>query len=898
MATETPAEPRLDTAGGTYYHHVGQSGAEGRAVSARDGHHRNPPLIPGWAPLFAILHPIAIVKHFLCKLHRLFLLIIGVLATGGLHSQIPDDFNPGANSNIYPLAVQEDGKILVGRYFSTPVGQPINPIVRLNADGSLDPGFNPEANGYVNSLAVQADGKILMGGDFTTLEGQPRNRFARLSNDPATSNLVVSGSSRIDWLRGGSAPEVAQVTFWNWNGSAWMNLGYATRVSGGWRMTGLSLPAGGWIRASGRTSGGVFNGGSGIVAQVASHGDGPFPDIAVTAGEGAPLVSGTGTLDFGTVIWPEVSAARSITITNAGDGPLSGLAVSITGEHAADFTSGSLATTRLAPGESTTLQVGFTSPRGAGLRGAELSITSNDADESPFRINLQGNLAHADPSFNPGADRGVSCLVLQADGKILAGGYFTMLGGQPRSGIARLNADGSLDPGFNPGAAGYVYALAVQTDERIIVGGYFTMFGGQPRNHLARLNADGSLDPSFNPGADRHVESLALEANGKILVGGEFTTLGGQPRNYLARLNADGSLDPGFNPGANYFVQSFAVQADGKILVGGPFTTLGGQPRNYMARLDADGSPDSGYPPGANGAVPSFAMQADGKILVGGNFTTLGGQPRSYIGRLNNDPATSNLVVSGSDRIDWVRGGSAPEVEQVIFENWNGSAWVGLGNATRVSGGWRMTGLSLPPGGWIRASGRTSGGTYNGSSGIVTQTTFPLAPFAGYTVGTPYQTPAVISSRKLLTKTSAPNGSTITVTAAGPASANGGAVLLLTDSIRYTPPNGFSGADTFAITLSEASGASVTGTVTVNVGPAPNAGGIGRNPPVITPLPDGKVGISFQGIPGRTYLVQRSVNDLEHWETLATLTADDAGKVTFSDDNPPPGSAFYRLGLP
>jgi hypothetical protein len=58
------------------------------------------------------------------------------------------------------------------------------------------------------------------------------------------------------------------------------------------------------------------------------------------------------------------------------------------------------------------------------------------------------------------------------------------------------------------------------------------------------------------------------------------------------------------------------------------------------------------------------------------------------------------------------------------------------------------------------------------------------------------------------------------------------------------------------------------------------------------------VGISFQGIPGRTYLVQRSVNDLEHWETLATLTADDAGKVTFSDDNPPPGSAFYRLGLP
>jgi hypothetical protein len=50
MATETPAEPRLDTAGGTNYRRAGQSGAEGRAVSARDGHPRNPPLIPGCAP--------------------------------------------------------------------------------------------------------------------------------------------------------------------------------------------------------------------------------------------------------------------------------------------------------------------------------------------------------------------------------------------------------------------------------------------------------------------------------------------------------------------------------------------------------------------------------------------------------------------------------------------------------------------------------------------------------------------------------------------------------------------------------------------------------------------------------------------------------------------------------
>jgi hypothetical protein len=120
-------------------------------------------------------------------------------------------------------------------------------------------------------LRCRRTGEFWWGGYFTTLGGQPRNHIARLSNDPATSNLVVSGSSRIDWLRGGSAAEAAQVTFENWNGSAWVNLGNPTRVSGGWRVTGLSLPPSGWIRASGRTSGGVFNGGSGVVAQVCAR---------------------------------------------------------------------------------------------------------------------------------------------------------------------------------------------------------------------------------------------------------------------------------------------------------------------------------------------------------------------------------------------------------------------------------------------------------------------------------------------------------------------------------------------------------------------------------------------------------------------------------------------------
>jgi len=249
------------------------------------------------------------------------------------------------------------------------------------------------------------------------------------------------------------------------------------------------------------------------------------------------------------------------------------------------------------------------------------------------RLNADGTL---DTSFNPGADYVVYSLALQADGKILMGGQFGALGGQSRYCIGRLNADGTLDTSFNPGAGGLVYSLALQADGKILVGGGFTTLGGQSRSCIGRLNADGTVDTSFNPGAGGGpgtcVYSLALQPDGKILVGGWFTTLGGQSRECLGRLNADGTVDTSFNPGEaglySALVLSLAVQADGKILVGGSF---------LIGRLNADGTVDSSFSPGVNSDVGSLAVQADGKILVGGSFTTLGGQSRNCIGRLNAD---------------------------------------------------------------------------------------------------------------------------------------------------------------------------------------------------------------------------------------------------------------------
>ena len=89
-----------------------------------------------------------------------------------------DGFKPDPNGEIKAIAIQADGKILIGGSFTNISRQPSARLARLNADGSLDATLNPSANDTVACLAVQPDGRIIVGGNFTSLAGQPRNRWA------------------------------------------------------------------------------------------------------------------------------------------------------------------------------------------------------------------------------------------------------------------------------------------------------------------------------------------------------------------------------------------------------------------------------------------------------------------------------------------------------------------------------------------------------------------------------------------------------------------------------------------------------------------------------------------------------------------------------------------------
>ncbi len=292
-------------------------------------------------------------------------------------------------------------------------------------------------------------------------------------------------------------------------------------------------------------------------------------------------------------------------------------------------------------------------------------------DEAPSsgiaRLNSDARL---DTSFSVGSgfQGSVGKVALQQDGKILAGGFFTLYNGTPRQNIARLNDNGSLDPSFDAGTAvdGVITDIEIQTDGKIVIVGLFASVGGLPGRHIARLNANGSLDSGFNPGtgADFEIYDVEMQPNGQILIGGNFDNFNGTPRSSVARLNSSGGLDFSFNVSTQFdsAILSLASQPDGRIVVGGAFNNVNGLQRNHLARLNTNGAEDTSFLLTGGfetGAVYKVALQSDGKILAGGTFFSLGNNfSRVRLGRL-----LPSGTVDTTFQVSGISGGSNNESE-------------------------------------------------------------------------------------------------------------------------------------------------------------------------------------------------------------------------------------------
>ncbi|MFZ1219637.1 MAG: hypothetical protein WAO00_10110, partial [Chthoniobacterales bacterium] len=536
----------------------------------------------------------------------------------------PDSFNPSANEIVYAIAVQADGKILASGNFTSIGGQPRNYIARLSPVTGIPDSFDPNpSGGVVPAIAVQADGKILAGGYFTALApngGTPvtRNQIARLEIDGRLDQTLNPD------VVGGSFDSV-----------------FATAV-----------------QADGKiVIGGNFRSVSGVARNFIAR------------------LNTDGTLDPG---FNPNASDRVISIAVQEDGKVlvGGWFMSIGGQMRS--------------------------------RIARLDATTGLPD-----------------SFDPNANYHVNAIATQADGKILVGGEFfgaNSIGGQTRNGIARLDPATGLADSFDPNAKDRVNSIAVQADGKILVSGYFlgsNAIGGQIRNSIARLDPATGLADSFDPNAGNFVDAVAVQGDGKVLAGGSFTFIGGQARNRIARLDATTGLPDSWNPNAGNVLFTIVVQSDGRILVGGNyFNIIGGQQRTYIARLDATTGLADPFNPIPNGPVYSIGVQPDGKVLAGGAFGSIGGQMRNRFARLSSDTAVLQDLVVTPTAITWMRSGSGPQFTRVFFElSTDNVNYTPLGGGTPSASNWTRTGLNLPTGQniYIRARGYYRTGYHNAS---------------------------------------------------------------------------------------------------------------------------------------------------------------------------------------
>jgi uncharacterized delta-60 repeat protein len=134
---------------------------------------------------------------------------------------IDSEFYPNIDGQVGAIVLQPDGRILVGGTFTnvTPVAATASTnrsnALRLNANGTLDTTFDPSLNSSVSAIALQPDGKVLLGGLFSAVapglaanSSAPittRNFLARFNADGTltppsaripTARSVPSSSSR------------------------------------------------------------------------------------------------------------------------------------------------------------------------------------------------------------------------------------------------------------------------------------------------------------------------------------------------------------------------------------------------------------------------------------------------------------------------------------------------------------------------------------------------------------------------------------------------------------------------------------------------------------------------------------------------------------------------------
>lgn len=577
----------------------------------------------------------------------------------------------GADSTVRAVAVQPDGKILVGGSFTNFAGTASAGLVRLNPNGSVDTtfGVGTGADGAVNTIVVQIDGRILVGGDFTRFNGVTRNRLTRLletgGNDPTinfgsgfnatVSDVLIQPDNRIVAVGGfteyAGTPRNRIVRI---HGGSLVGPGALEFTSAFYMVSETATNALIAVRRVGGTTGEVrarIN----TVGQTATSGE-DYQDVSFE------------------LVFPNAETFRTILVPIKDDILIEGdenVALQL-----ADVSGGAV----LGPQPTATLiiqsddsLVEFSAP--------EYSISENFVTGSAtITIRRTGSIqlpatitfATADLTATAGADYStVNTTVTFAPGESMRTiavpiSDDSIVEGDERIRLTLTNLIGSgrfgtasatltiVDNDFAPGRIRFTSEVYSGTESgRVIIvtlrrtegtTGVVSVDYATSRSTATPLvdYEDETGIVSFSEGETTKSFDILIydddvvEGNEDIIVtisnprGG--ATILGSPTARATIVDDDlgaGSIDNNFNPGtgADRAVLAARLLPDGDIMIGGEFTSYNGTPRSRVARLDNNAALDGGFNPGTgpNNYVADLEIRPDGEVLIAGQFTTVGG---------------------------------------------------------------------------------------------------------------------------------------------------------------------------------------------------------------------------------------------------------------------------------
>ena len=523
-------------------------------------------------------------------------LILGRVAPAAgqvVPGQVDPTFDAGAidsgfgSSFLRAVALQPDGKILVGGYFTTIAGVPRQGIARLNADGSVDgtfaaPFFVNRRIPIVKAIVVQPDGKILIGGEGFNV-GTTDYFLARLlpdgSLDPGFLLIQTNATAGIDTITllpdgrfyiGGDhgnigAIQTRTVTRMLADGSVDTSFAIQSLDYSG-RALSIVVEPGGSIIAGGNFSGHTLGGGV------------LFGSLA--------RFSATGVVD--TTFDPgfDLNNPPSVdSVLRRSDGTI----------YAAGL---------------------FRSLRGSPVH----SLVRLDATTG-------ARIMAFDPEVHPTTDD-FRAITFDLEGRLLATGSFYLPGTGPtdeRRQIARLDAEtGAFDAFYPPNGmelGGSGYALAVQPDAKVLVVGDFSQLGGVTRSRIARLLDVVNTPPVAVPDGYTTFVNLPLmvpapgvlandsDADGDAL----SAVLVTPPASGTVALLADGSFTYTPAPGFAGAVSFSYVAHDGHDPSAPATVSIGVLPPLFISgttggAIPGGGGTYTGFPgaPGVGGSLSAF----------------------------------------------------------------------------------------------------------------------------------------------------------------------------------------------------------------------------------------------------------------------------------------------------